>query len=181
MPYATIKNINFIGKKKSRNILSSLSSSSSSASPSPSTSASPSPLPSPSSNEEISEFFSSLASDLSERIYPNEEFWHQNVPRMQHFFTTAILPELIGKFFSRTTDRSTNSGMDLTPSVPTSYCYCNGPERDAMIGCDNPNCVYKWFHFDCLGLTSEPKSKQWFCPECRRLPKFSRKKKVSTN
>ena len=57
MPYAPIKNINFIGKKKSRNILSSVSSSSSSASPSP--------LPSPSSNEKISEFFSSLASDLS--------------------------------------------------------------------------------------------------------------------
>ena len=25
-----------------------------------------------------------------ERIYPDEEFWHQKVARVQHFFTTAI-------------------------------------------------------------------------------------------
>ena len=37
-----------------------------------------------------------------ERIYPDEEFWLKNVDRVNHFFNTSILPELLGKFYSRT-------------------------------------------------------------------------------
>uniref|UniRef100_A0A1X7VIP4 PHD-type domain-containing protein n=1 Tax=Amphimedon queenslandica TaxID=400682 RepID=A0A1X7VIP4_AMPQE len=59
----------------------------------------------------------------------------------------------------------------------TSYCCCDGPEEGSMVGCNNPSCVYQWFHLhvDCLGLESEPTSKHWYCPDCRNLPAFQRK------
>jgi len=35
-----------------------------------------------------------------------------------------------------------------------------------MILCDNKTCDIKWFHFNCVNLTTKPKGK-WFCPMCR--------------
>ena len=34
-----------------------------------------------------------------ERMYPDEELWFKNVNKTKQFFQTAVLPELIGKFF----------------------------------------------------------------------------------
>lgn len=36
-----------------------------------------------------------------ERIYPDEEFWLTNVTIAKDFFKRSILPELLGKFYSR--------------------------------------------------------------------------------
>ena len=36
-----------------------------------------------------------------ECIYPVEFFWMENVSRVKQFFNTAILPELVGNFYSR--------------------------------------------------------------------------------
>ena len=122
-----------------------------------------------------------------ERIYPDEEFWCQKVPRIQHFFTTAILPELMGKFYSRTMsdhDQSTapSEANLLSPALPPAdtaqtYCYCHGPEEGNRVGCDNSTCACEWFHLDCLGLKSEPKSQNWYCPDCRKLPEFRKRRK----
>ena len=128
-----------------------------------------------------------------ERIYPDEAFWLANVSRVKHFFTTSILPELVGKFYSRSDATSfpqtpSPSGPSYLPSSsqpgPSSavssnektYCYCEGPEYGEMIGCDNPSCRYEWFHLICLKLVSQPKSKYWYCPDCRKLPEFKRRK-----
>lgn len=116
-----------------------------------------------------------------ERIYPDEEFWLSCIQKAQVIFKTAILPELLGKLFSRPpkkllSELSTEPG----PSSDTAaecYCYCKGPERHNMIACDNPVCPYAWFHFDCLKLTAPPQTKQWFCPKCKKLPQYSRKKR----
>ena len=74
----------------------------------------------------------------------------------------------MGKFYFRTmSDQSTaHSGTDsLSPAeTAQTYCYCHGPEEGNMVGCDNPTL----FHLDCLGLKSEPKLKQWYCPDCRK-------------
>ena len=56
----------------------------------------------------------------------------------------------------------TSSGVDDTTSVMETsgtadgensrmdekqcYCYCQGPEEGEMVGCDNPDCKYEWFH-----------------------------------
>ena len=120
-----------------------------------------------------------------ERIYPDERFWLENVSKVTHFFITSILPELIGKFYSRTSEcqmPSLSGPSSSLPSVETSgnsektYCYCRGPEYGDMVGCDNPSCLYEWFHLSCLKLVALPKSKHWYCPDCRKLPEFRRKR-----
>ena len=46
-------------------------------------------------------------------------------------------------------------------------CICQQPEEGEMIGCDNPSCKYRWFHFKCIQMKRAPKN-DWFCKECRR-------------
>jgi len=48
------------------------------------------------------------------------------------------------------------------------YCYCRRVYFGDMIGCDNDDCKIEWFHFECVGLTEQPKG-QWFCPDCKAL------------
>ena len=36
-----------------------------------------------------------------ERIYPDPEFWHVCVSKAEHFFKVCILPELVGKWYTR--------------------------------------------------------------------------------
>ncbi|CAK1357826.1 Inhibitor of growth protein 3 [Cercospora beticola] len=52
----------------------------------------------------------------------------------------------------------------------TIYCICQKVSFGDMVGCDNDNCPYQWFHYKCVGVTEEP-SGEWLCPECRALPK----------
>lgn len=53
------------------------------------------------------------------------------------------------------------------------YCLCQHVSYGDMVACDNPDCPYEWFHWNCVGLKSEPQGR-WFCPECTE----SLKKKV---
>ncbi|KAI6787641.1 hypothetical protein KC361_g9450 [Hortaea werneckii] len=50
------------------------------------------------------------------------------------------------------------------------YCYCQKVSYGDMVGCDNDDCAYQWFHWDCVGVKSEPKG-EWLCPTCRELPR----------
>ena len=120
-----------------------------------------------------------------ERVLPDEAFWIDCVKKSETFFTSCILPELLGKWYSKplvpvsaattpppsTQQRDSNSG-----SSDPLYCYCRQPEditRNDWIGCDNANCVIEWFHLGCLNLTTPPKTKLWYCPDCRKLPEFA--------
>ena len=115
-----------------------------------------------------------------ERIYPDEESWLKNLDLVKEVYTTAILPELLRKFYTRPRPSHIQT---LQIQLPMStegttevYCYCQGPEEGQMVGCDNTQCKYQWFHLACLGLKSEPKSKHWYCPDCRQLPEFQNRK-----
>ncbi len=49
-----------------------------------------------------------------------------------------------------------------------------------MIACENETCVVEWFHFACVGLSSDAKIKgKWFCATCaaekRRVKKLEAK------
>ncbi|XP_025206912.1 inhibitor of growth protein 5-like isoform X2 [Melanaphis sacchari] len=55
-------------------------------------------------------------------------------------------------------------GMLVNPNEKT-YCLCNQIAYDKMIACDNPDCPFEWFHFECVKVTTEPRGK-WFCPKC---------------
>ena len=114
--------------------------------------------------------------------------WISCIGKAEVIFKMAILPELLGNFFSRQPKNPTIVFPSLSdepgPSTSTaaeSYCYCRGLERDDMIACDNPTCPYVWFHFDWLKLSTTPRTKQWFCPECRKLPQHLRKRGRQTD
>ena len=50
------------------------------------------------------------------------------------------------------------------------FCYCQQPESELdMIGCDNPQCKYKWVHFKCIkpALKRAPKG-AWYCKYCKK-------------
>lgn len=53
----------------------------------------------------------------------------------------------------------------VDPSEPV-YCYCRNVSFGEMVGCDNEECPYEWFHFHCVRLTEQP-SGDWTCPTCR--------------
>lgn len=79
---------------------------------------------------------------------------------------------------------------------PELYCFCRRGSFGYMIGCDDDDCAYEWFHLECVGLTpnTRPRGKWYvvassnvacvlpsrvtgwrslaacarrFCPECR--------------
>ena len=123
-----------------------------------------------------------------ERIFPDKDFCEQNVSKAKEFFLRGILPELIGRWFSRPTPTPQRTMGPENPAVheagegsssdmpPVAICYCRGGEHGQMVGCDNDDCPYQWFHLGCLKLKAFPKSKTWYCPERqkRRRGKYSR-------
>ncbi|SMN01988.1 hypothetical protein SPONN_289 [uncultured Candidatus Thioglobus sp.] len=115
-----------------------------------------------------------------ERIHPDTELWQKCVEKSSHFFKLCILPEIIGKWYTRPhqlqTTADSQSASCLVDKNKLLYCYCRQPEPEhgpssEMIACDNDQCLLKWFHTTCLMLKSIPKGK-WYCPDCRKLPEF---------
>ncbi|KDO24077.1 hypothetical protein SPRG_10864 [Saprolegnia parasitica CBS 223.65] len=56
--------------------------------------------------------------------------------------------------------------LPIDPNEPL-YCHCRRVSYGQMIGCDNEDCKYEWFHFDCVGLTEQPAG-AWYCKDCRK-------------
>ena len=119
-----------------------------------------------------------------ERIVKNRKFWDDCILRAGLFFRTCILPELLGKWYTRARKASDNLsvvnpdiGSDIAtiygsdqsgPSSSTDiYCNCRAPADGKMIGCDNENCKIEWFHTKCLNLKTIPKGK-WYCSACKK-------------
>jgi hypothetical protein len=150
------------------------------------------------------DFVVCLENDLHvERIEPDTSFMEEKLAKSQLLFETAVLPELLGRWFSRplpeaSTEETTSSTFATTSMSPLSvmcritmllnlhvastvissdspnvlhYCYCQQGEYGRMVGCDNKDCPYQWFHLGCLKLKSLPKSSKWYCPDCRKLKK----------
>jgi len=90
------------------------------------------------------------------------------------------------------------------------YCFCRRGSFGFMIGCDDDDCAYEWFHLECVGLTpsTRPRGKwyvvvhvRWcsarvallcaksdccattcrFCPECREARAAAAGKYVERN
>lgn len=115
---------------------------------------------------------------FSERIAINSDFCHDMVEKSKRFFKAAILPELVGKLFSKpmsTPLSATDAVASGTQSAEPLICVCKTAykEGDAVIGCDNENCPYVWLHFRCINIKRAPKG-DWFCQVCRKLPQFKK-------
>lgn len=123
---------------------------------------------------------------IQERIEVDGDFFKSFEPDVQHFFTYSILPEIIGKWYTRA-PVADSSGIVPVPNPITDpqdgddedyeklWCYCNQPSYGLMISCDNDSCPIIWFHGDCLRIRRPPKGK-WYCPSCRKLSKAGQKK-----
>lgn len=67
--------------------------------------------------------------------------------------------------------------MDMDEDADdTQYCICERVSFGDMVACDNPKCEIQWFHWECVGLTQEPKG-EWLCPICDPNSKYDKKKK----
>jgi inhibitor of growth protein 3 len=54
-------------------------------------------------------------------------------------------------------------------SDDTKYCFCQRVSFGDMVACDNDNCQYQWFHWECVGIKEEPVG-DWLCPACSKQP-----------
>ena len=124
-----------------------------------------------------------------ERIFADEQFWSECIEKSSHFFKVCILPEILGRWYSRPCVCQQENEKENIPQLPSSssgsstctlYCYCRQPESDEQtwIACDNPSCSIEWYHTRCLKIKSTPKGK-WYCPTCRVMPEFQRVTKRS--
>ncbi len=132
---------------------------------------------------------------VTERILIDNNFFDTHLANVKDFYIYGVLPEVVGKFYTRKPVIDSNGVVPLvaistnivqestacsinqtdTEDMSRLWCYCNQPVFGDMVKCDNQKCTIKWFHFDCLRIRCPPKGK-WYCPSCRKLAKFNRKK-----
>ena len=116
-----------------------------------------------------------------DRIVPDVPFINGALAKAELFVKTALLPELIGRWFTKQpaapaphVDQtvldhgSTCDNSNINDDIVL-WCYCQRDDSaDDMICCDNENCITKWYHYSCVGLTSDDiQEGDWYCPECR--------------
>ncbi|KAI0022568.1 inhibitor of growth proteins N-terminal histone-binding-domain-containing protein [Xylariomycetidae sp. FL0641] len=58
-------------------------------------------------------------------------------------------------------------GSDDEDDEGKKYCLCQAVSYGDMVACDDPDCPYEWFHWNCVGLRSRPEGR-WYCPACSR-------------
>ena len=106
-----------------------------------------------------------------ERIYPDLEHSKRDLPKLQDFGRICILPEILGRWFTRR--------CDVPRSVPDEQgiCFCKGQNSNHVVSCSNVECPHGKFHISCLSLREVPTLKTWYCSHCCRLPQFKPSKK----
>jgi len=93
-----------------------------------------------------------------ERIFLGQSFIEEKLNQAEKFWL-AILPELLGKWFTRTNtqfpvvntispNNDSNEFKD-EDSDDRTWFYCKMARGSTMQGCENPLCNIKWFHI-CL-------------------------------
>ena len=103
---------------------------------------------------------------FSERIFKDSSFVASHIPKVKQFFIYGVLPEIIGKWYTRIpvadedgtvpfpeSDLDDEDTVDSDEDPSKLWCYCNQPSSGEMIMCGSKKCNIKWFHFSCLGLT----------------------------
>jgi hypothetical protein len=106
-----------------------------------------------------------------ERIFPDSEFWYTNLARVKSFVTKAVLPEMLGRYFSRTSSKLKQLVNQPSTCEP---CLCKQTTSETIITCASETCPVKLYHQKCMGLKNKPK-KSWLCPTCRGQHKKANK------
>ena len=120
-----------------------------------------------------------------ERKTLDESFITSAVEQGTVFFKCAVLPEIVGKWFTKTFDlpakefnTPTAASCSLTSvqedagdpakTVPA-WCYCKEQKPCAISICTNNKCNIQTFHLSCMKLKSKSVRRSWLCSEGRRL------------
>ncbi len=121
---------------------------------------------------EYCDFFLWLKNDnFFQRVTRDTKIWDMYVENAKSVFINGILPELLGKCFTRIPKIEVKDSLNMQQ-----YCYCNGTVKSQMFACCRPTCELKYFHLECLNLTNTLK-KNWVCPDCRNTNVNNKNKK----
>ena len=116
------------------------------------------------------------ASLHTERLLPDTSLITEALTRAKQFFSLCILPELVGKWFTRRREDICEVEVSDTDSADEgTWCYCKESKGGDMVGCDNPKCGIRWFHLSCLQMDAVPRGK-WMCPTCHPTKRAKRRK-----
>ena len=97
-----------------------------------------------------------------ERLVPDQQVTETCLPKAERFFTICVLPELVGKWYTRR--RVLPDPIDTYEDDDDGqWCFCKEAKGGVMVGCDNKRCPIKWFHTSCLEMVQPPAGK-WLCP-----------------
>ena len=107
------------------------------------------------------------------RIPADGQFINSAIDKATKLYIKGILPEMLGKWYSKTHHTPEISPTSLLVTSETSsstmstdkWCFCQSEEHETMIGCDSDSCSIGWYHIDCLNIDSIPSS-SWYCLEC---------------
>ncbi|XP_022807134.1 uncharacterized protein LOC111344187 isoform X3 [Stylophora pistillata] len=103
---------------------------------------------------------------VQERIFPDSEHFALQVAKLSLFWRTCILPEVLGRWYTRKMDLKKELGSVSCGGE----CYCRRTSNEPTATCSNPECPISRFHLACLSMKNVAKT--WLCPHCRKLPKF---------
>lgn len=85
---------------------------------------------------------------VQERLLPDSTHWETQIPKLEKFWRICILPEILGRWYTRKMDLKSQ----LTPdeSLKSGECYCRQSTSEGTITCANPECKVSKFHPSCL-------------------------------
>ena len=129
-------------------------------------------------NRKYCDFFMWTEKDyFCQRIIQDKDICKTCVEKAELVFRNGVLPEIIGKCFTRVPKVTVYDNKD-----GSQFCYCKGEVIEEMYPCSRAEGRLKYFHLECLNLTRALK-KSWVCPDCRNVNITSRdlKRKVSVS
>jgi len=108
------------------------------------------------------------------RVYRDDQFTDSFLPQLRDAWVKHIVPELLTRRISSPSVPSVqpvSTSAVATSDVPYDYCICKKNIGGRMIGCDNSDCQYKWFHLECLKMKRVPRKSCWICRCCSKRKK----------
>ncbi|KAI4824007.1 hypothetical protein KUCAC02_012553 [Chaenocephalus aceratus] len=93
-------------------------------------------------------------------VFPDKEYTLTSVPVLTAFWEGHIRPELLFRKLELGTKQTEHGNKQ-------GHCSCGSADSVPMLGCDDDKCTHQWFHWACVGITKEPRSKTWYCDNCK--------------
>ena len=103
-----------------------------------------------------------------ERISADEHFFRSRLDNLQHFFVYGIMPEIMGKWYSRKPITNAEGIVPQTVTHASSNTDVQESNKTVVLlqyaqlwkyGCVTKKCSIQWFHFECLSIRSKPRGK----------------------